>query len=1085
GTQTLTGTNTYAGATLISGTLKLTGTGSIADSFLVEDNGLFDISGTTHGASIHQLGGSGTVKLGGETLTLTAATSTSAVFFGVITGAGGLTLASGTEVLAGVNTYSGTTTIDPGALLVLAGPGSIANSAVDDDGLLLIAFASKGAAIRDLAGSGLVELGGKTLTITQGAHTFGGVIDGSGGLTIAGGSEGLSGTNSYTGATLIDAGATLKLVGAGSIADSAVVTDNGGVDISGASGGVSIRSLAGGGDVALGANGLTLAHAAHTFSGDISGSGGLTVAAGTETLSGTNDYTGLTTIDGGAVLALSGAGSIAQSSVEDDGVLDVSGAASGASIQSLAGAGLVTLQANSLTLIHAAGTFAGVISGSGGFAVAGGTEILTSAETYTGDTGIGSGATLKLTGAASISGSAVDDDGTFDVSGASGGVSIVSLAGSGGVALGGNGLTLTAADGDFSGMISGSGGLTVAGGGEVLSGTNAFTGPVAIDPGAALQLGAGASTGSVISAIVDNGTLIFDLGKALTYGAVISGTGSMIVTGAGPITLTADQTYTGGTAIGSGATLKLGAGGTSGGVLGDIVDDGALVFNRSDDVVFSGTISGTGDLTQAGPGTLVLDGVNGVSGLTTVAAGTLEVGDAGHTGAVLDSHLGGVLVDAGATLRGHGTIVGAVTNDGVVAPGGSIGTLTVGAYTQGSGGALNIEVSPTTASRLRVIGAANLAGTLNLSFDAGSYAPQVYTIITASSVSGTFATVNRSGNPAGMVYGVGYGAGSVLLVGEPTANAQVYGEISKATLDRAQSFAGMVEDSFGEAVCASGANAPHGDDCNGMRAWAKVIGSSDHANATSSGFAFTNKGAGALGGIEKGWGGATLGAAFGYTENNLRINGADASASGRSYYLAAYGRWSSGPLQLDGQGFWMKTDWPLHRMVQGVGTAGSNPDGDSEGFLVQASTPLGASGLRPYVRFTYAHFGRDASSEDGVGVLGFDVQGASAEAAVGEAGLIYDPASVDLGHARVFPTLRLGIQQDFSSRAIPISATLGGLAGTQFTTSYVKAGRTTGVADAAIKARLTPSFDLTADVRGRLGSGQSEAAGSIGGVIHF
>ncbi len=85
----------------------------------------------------------------------------------------------------------------------------------------------------------------------------------------------------------------------------------------------------------------------------------------------------------------------------------------------------------------------------------------------------------------------------------------------------------------------------------------------------------------------------------------------------------------------------------------------------------------------------------------------------------------------------------------------------------------------------------------------------------------------------------------------------------------------------------------------------------------------------------------------------------------------------------------------------------------------------------------------------------------------------------------MFPTLRIGVQQDFSSRGIPISGDLGGLAGTDFTTSYLKPGRTTGVADAAIKARVTQSFDLTGDIRGRFGGGQSEAAASVGGVIHF
>ncbi len=64
--------------------------------------------------------------------------------------------------------------------------------------------------------------------------------------------------------------------------------------------------------------------------------------------------------------------------------------------------------------------------------------------------------------------------------------------------------------------------------------------------------------------------------------------------GAGTTILTAANSYTGGTTIAAG-TLQLGNGGTSGSITGDVADNGALAFDRSDVVSFGGAISGSGE----------------------------------------------------------------------------------------------------------------------------------------------------------------------------------------------------------------------------------------------------------------------------------------------------------------------------------------------------------------------------------------------------------------------------------------------------------------------------------------------------------
>lgn len=99
-----------------------------------------------------------------------------------------------------------------------------------------------------------------------------------------------------------------------------------------------------------------------------SGVGGLTVTGGgVFSLLANSIYTGETQIDLGSGLALSGAGAIANSSrVVADGTFNVSAAATTPIIQSLAGSGSVLLGAQTLTIVNANDTFAGVIGGTGG-----------------------------------------------------------------------------------------------------------------------------------------------------------------------------------------------------------------------------------------------------------------------------------------------------------------------------------------------------------------------------------------------------------------------------------------------------------------------------------------------------------------------------------------------------------------------------------------------------------------------------------------------------------------------------------------------------------------------------------------------
>ena len=185
----------------------------------------------------------------------------------------------------------------------------------------------------------------------------------------------------------------------------------------------------------------------------------------------------------------------------------------------------------------------------------------------------------------------------------------------------------------LAGVISGTGSLTQVGTGTTtLTGTNTYTGGTTISAGT-LQLGNGGTTGSVAGNIVDNSALVFNRSDALTYAGVISGTGSLTQIGTGTTMLTGTNTYTGGTTISAG-TLQVGAGGTTGSIAGNVLDNGVLAFNRSDATTFDGVISGTGAVTKSGAGTQTLTGDNTYTGTTTISAGTLQLGNGGTTGSV-------------------------------------------------------------------------------------------------------------------------------------------------------------------------------------------------------------------------------------------------------------------------------------------------------------------------------------------------------------------------------------------------------------------------------------------------------------------
>ena len=242
----------------------------------------------------------------------------------------------------------------------------------------------------------------------------------------------------------------------------------------------------------------------------------------------------------------------------------------------------------------------------------------------------------------------------------------------------GTALTLT-------GPLSGAGSLDKDGSGDLIfAGAASYTGGTVISAGT-LQIGNGGTSGSLAGNVANAGVLAFDRSDAAIFAGAVSGAGSLEQRGSGTTTLTGTSVYTGGTVISAGI-LQIGNGGISGSIAGNVANAGVLAFDRSDAMNFDGVISGGGEIRHLGTGMTTLMADSSLfSGQTDISGGILSV----------NGPLGGTMTVAnGGTLRGSG-IVGDTTNEagGVMAPGNSIGTLTVNGNYIGNGGILEIEAT--------------------------------------------------------------------------------------------------------------------------------------------------------------------------------------------------------------------------------------------------------------------------------------------------------------------------------------------------------------------------------------------------------
>jgi autotransporter-associated beta strand protein len=656
GVVTLTTNTTLASSTNVARTL--------ANNFAISGGTLTLGSSTQTGAMTL----SGTLSLGSATRTITVASvSSPATIAGVISGDAtvGMTKnGNGTLTLTAANTYDGTTTISAGTLSIGSGggTGSVAGAIANNSALIVnrTGDLTLGGII---SGSGTFDKLGAGTLLLSGNNTFTSALAISNGAVRISNANGLGATN---GATVVSSGAALELTGGITTAQEGLTLNGAGISSGGAlrnisgnntyAGGITLGSAsviasdAGLLTISGGINGANFA-LTNTGSGNVAVSGAITNSSGrlvkeglgTLTLTGANTYSGGTLVSAGTLVG---------------NTTGLQGAITNSSL-------VIFDQSTN-------GTYSSVVSGTGALIKTNtGVLTLTGDNTYTGGTMIGQGAISVGNGGAtgSLAGTITNNGGlVFNRTGS---------------------LSMT-------GAISGSGVLTNLGAGTVtLSGANTYSGGTLISAGA-LQ----GNTTSLQGTITNNGSVIFDQSTDGTYSSVLSGTGTLIKTNAGVLTLSGANAQ-GGTLIGGG-TLSIGSGGTTGSLTGPITNNATLLFNRSDNLTQASVISGSGALNKAGAGTLTLSQANTYTSATTISNGAISISDA----SALGTAAAGTTVVSGAALELSGGIT--VASESLALNG--TGISTGGALRNISGNnAYNGAISLGSASRIN-----SDAGTLSL-----------------------------------------------------------------------------------------------------------------------------------------------------------------------------------------------------------------------------------------------------------------------------------------------------------------------------------------------------------------------------------
>ncbi|PXO49136.1 fibronectin-binding autotransporter adhesin ShdA [Salmonella enterica] len=514
-------------------------------------------------------------------------------------------------------------------------------------------------------------------------------------------------------------GSKLTKQGDGTLILSNTGNDYGDTEIDGGILAAKDAAALGTGDVTI-AESATLALSQGTLDNNVTGEGQIVKSGSDELIvTGDNNYSGGTTISGGTLTA-DHADSLGSGDIDNSGVLKVG-----------------------------EGELENILSGSGSLVKTGTGELTLSGDnSYSGGTTI-TGGTLTADHADSLGSGDIDNSGVLKVGE---GDLENTLYGSGSLVKTGTGELTLSGGNDYSG------GTTITGG--TLTADHADSlGSGDIDNSGVLQVGEGElkntlfGSGSLVKTgtgeltlngdndysggtTIDDGVLIADNADSLGTGAVanngvlqvgegelkntLSGTGSLVKIGTGELTLNGDNDYSGGTTI-TGGTLIAASVNALGS--GDIDNSGVLQVGEGE---LKNTLFGSGSLVKTGTGELTLSGDNTYSGGTTISGGTLIAANVNALGSGDIDNSGTLILDANGAFE----LANVTTHSGATTALAAGSTLDAGQFTQEDGSTLSIDLGAATDDAVITADSVALGGTLNVTGIGSvtdSWTPEAYT----------------------------------------------------------------------------------------------------------------------------------------------------------------------------------------------------------------------------------------------------------------------------------------------------------------------------------------------------------------------